>query len=317
MHQFDNSKAHNSFLNADISRAFADDNFNIQDALQNEDILEKVIEMTIQKKVKTKQDREFYNSLKPNVNLTEQDSYCYMNKGVNLPGSQFNVKKARFMSMKGVNDQNEEIERPLFEDSAISNAVKDHQNKLYANNLNNADAKTNANVSKSFRNQSNLMNKSNVTNKSGVRPAVKEKESTLDIVKSVCEKYGLTRREAFEIHSQFKAMTVPYEKKKHGTSANEDYIDALLKLNKSSIAKKNPSKANLNESSNNHHSANHSVLDDDKPEGIKLEYFGENCSFLLGVHPEVKTRLFKAIGIDTESRYSIIKWKEYVELYCI
>ena len=157
-----------------------------------------------------------------------------------------------------------------------------------------------------------------MTNKSGVKAHAKEKETTLDIVKSVCEKYGLTRREAFEIHSQFKAMTIPFEKKKPGTSANDDYIDALLKLNKTSVSKNNTSKSNLNESSNSpQNTSNHLFGEEEKPEGIKLDYFGENCSFLHGVHPEVKTRLFKAIGIDTESKSSIIKWKEYVELYCI
>ena len=71
-------------------------------------------------------------------------------------------------------------------------------------------------------------------------------------------------------------MTVPFEKKKPGTSANDDYIDALLKLNKSSMPKNNASKANLNESSSNPQNANHSAFDEEKPEGIKLDYFGEN-----------------------------------------
>ena len=104
------------------------------------------------------------------------------------------------------------------------------------------ELKTSSNFGKGVRNTTNALNKSHMTNKSGVKPIVKEKETTLDIVKGVCEKYGLTRREAFEIHSQFKAMTIPYEKKKPGTSANDDYIDALLKLNKPSVSNKNNSK---------------------------------------------------------------------------
>lgn len=190
MHQFSNSKERDNMIDSEMNNSnkaspYANKRINIQEALQNEDILEKVIEMTIQKKQKIKQDKEFYNSLKSNKNQNELDHYCYMNKGVNLPGSQFNVKKARFISLKGVNDQNEEVEKPLFEDSAVSNAIKDPQNKLFAKSSNNVDAKTNANLSKSFRNQNNLMNKSNITNKSGVKPGGKEKESTLDIVKSV------------------------------------------------------------------------------------------------------------------------------------
>ena len=60
--------------------------------------------------------------------------------------------------------------------------------------------------------------------------------------------------------------------------------------------------------SNDHH---------DRYDGIKLDYFAENCAFLHGVHPEIKVRLFKALGIDTESKNSIIKWEQFVELYCI
>ena len=55
----------------------------------------------------------------------------------------------------------------------------------------------------------------------------------------------------------------------------------------------------------------------EKQEGIKLEYFAENCTFLHGVHHEVKTRLFKALGIDTERKSSVVKWEEFVELYSI
>ena len=36
-----------------------------------------------------------------------------------------------------------------------------------------------------------------------------------------------------------------------------------------------------------------------------------------GVHPEVKIRLLKALGLDTERHNSVIKWEEFVELYCI
>ena len=97
MHQFKNSKEQDNYLNTDIDKPTKEvlrtkDKIDLQDALHNEDILEKVIEMTIQKKVKAKQDKEFYNSLKSNKNQNDLDHYWYMNKGANLPGREFHIK---------------------------------------------------------------------------------------------------------------------------------------------------------------------------------------------------------------------------------
>ena len=42
----------------------------------------------------------------------------------------------------------------------------------------------------------------------------------------------MTRRQVFEIHSQYKAMTIPFEKKsKEGTTVEEDYMEAVRKNN--------------------------------------------------------------------------------------
>ena len=97
MHQFSNSKEQDGYLNTNIEKApkeiaYNKSKINYQEAIHNEDILEKVIEMTIEKKAKTKLDKEFYNSLKSGKNQNELDNYCYMNKGANLPGREFNIK---------------------------------------------------------------------------------------------------------------------------------------------------------------------------------------------------------------------------------
>ena len=52
-------------------------------------------------------------------------------------------------------------------------------------------------------------------------------------------------------------------------------------------------------------------------EGINIQFFKNHCPFLHGMLAEVKTRLFNALGIDTENRNSEISWELFVELYCI
>ena len=54
-----------------------------------------------------------------------------------------------------------------------------------------------------------------------------------------------------------------------------------------------------------------------KQEGIRLGFFADHCTFLAGVLPNIKTRLFKALGIDTDNKNSVITWEQFVELYCI
>lgn len=56
--------------------------------------------------------------------------------------------------------------------------------------------------------------------------------TSLELIKKVCDSYGLTRREVFEIHSQFKAMTIPFENKVDKSSnINDDYFEALKNKN--------------------------------------------------------------------------------------
>lgn len=49
------------------------------------------------------------------------------------------------------------------------------------------------------------------------------------MIKKICDEYGMTRRQVFEIHSQYKAMTIPLDKNKNieGTTIEDDFIDAV------------------------------------------------------------------------------------------
>ena len=54
-----------------------------------------------------------------------------------------------------------------------------------------------------------------------------------------------------------------------------------------------------------------------RADGIRLSFFADHCSFLTGVLPNIRIRLFKALGIDTDNKNSSIRWEQFVELYCI
>jgi hypothetical protein len=95
---------------------------------------------------------------------------------------------------------------------------------------------------------------------------------------------------------------------KQNSNPSDNYNDSVKHKNN-----KIDSSSTQNDMSMNQQNMNN----DANIEGIKLDYFASNWSFLHGVHPEIKIRLFKALGIDTESRNSIIKWEQFVELYCI
>ena len=112
-----------------------------------------------------------------------------------------------------------------------------------------------------------------------------------DAIKKICQEYNLTRRNVYEIHSQFLSMNMMQEddeKAKGGDAPAES-------------AKPQGAAASLVQ----------------KPEGIRLSFFAEHCTFLAGVLPNIKTRLFKALGIDTDNKNSVITWEQFVELYCI
>ena len=52
-------------------------------------------------------------------------------------------------------------------------------------------------------------------------------------------------------------------------------------------------------------------------DGIGLNFFKKNCSFLAGCLPEIVERILVAHGLDIESTNATITWKVYLDLYCI
>lgn len=193
----------------------------------------------------------------------------------------------------------------------LSEAIKVQEDKLYnyrSSTLREAKAHSKSPVKRNVANLASNTHKSN-------------NQSSLDMVKKIWDEYGMTRKQVFEIHSQFKAMTVPMEDSKsgggphEGTTIDDDYREAVKTMKRKELRSHNPN-LSMNDSAGNINSSDvHANVE--KPDGIPIDYFAKNCTFLHGVHPEIKTRLLKALGIDTERRNSIIKWEDFVELYCI
>ena len=52
-------------------------------------------------------------------------------------------------------------------------------------------------------------------------------------------------------------------------------------------------------------------------EGIGLNFFKKNCTFLAGCLPKIIERILIAHGLDIESSNAVINWHTYLELYCI
>jgi hypothetical protein len=55
----------------------------------------------------------------------------------------------------------------------------------------------------------------------------------------------------------------------------------------------------------------------EQTEGINVNYFIKNCSFLAGTLPHISKRLLAAIGMDVQNNNAKIDWNTYLELYCI
>lgn len=295
-----------------------------QDTMTDDDILAKIIEQTIQSQQKTKYEKKFYQSLKPKDTQHEFDRYWYGNRGVKLPGKKIKAKKPRFISFKPKTDSSskdpQEPERPLLEDSLLTEAVKHTDLKLdsFKTTASKLKLLENTRTSQHRNKDSFSQNKTKSLTKNKIPSSDPKNSTSLDLIKSVCENYGLTRREVFEIHSQYKAMMVPIEHSNfEGNTINEEYFDALKRhRNPEKYGKVQQEKGDEKEVREVKAKGVEGGVKG-KTDGIKLDFFSQNWPFLYGIHKEVKTRLFKALGIDTESRNSIIRWKQFVELYWI
>ena len=127
-------------------------------------------------------------------------------------------------------------------------------------------------------------------------------------IREICEKHQLTRMEVYNIRSQFAGMCL---------MSKEDEQKELMALR---AQQDNKTKGNVKSSGNfdalgadNEENAGRSRGND----GIGLNFFKKNCSFLAGCLPQIVERILVAHGLDIESPNATINWQTYLELFCI
>jgi hypothetical protein len=111
-------------------------------------------------------------------------------------------------------------------------------------------------------------------------------------IKEICAKNNLTRMEVYDIRSQFTSMCM----------ISEGFLGAA-------------SEETNEEQSND--KANNSRFKEPQKEGIPLNFFIKNCSFLAGTLPHISKRLIAAKGVDIASSNSKIDWETFLQIYCI
>jgi hypothetical protein len=185
-------------------------------SMNDEDILAKIIEKTIDSQYESKFEKQFYDSLKPaDSNQSFQGKYWYSNRGVKLPGKDIRAKKPRFISFKlKVMEDKFEDEKPLLENSILTDEIGREELKLqnFRTTKRGLTKIQETMVNKNRNNKSfNSKNKS-VSRSRVVHDNQPKNPTSLELFKKICDSYGLTRRQVFEIHSQFKSMSVPLDK---------------------------------------------------------------------------------------------------------
>ncbi len=117
-------------------------------------------------------------------------------------------------------------------------------------------------------------------------------------IKLICEKHKLTRKEVYEIRSQFTSMCLMSDEDEKSAAAG----GGILGISDQAAP---PREA----------PATH--MDGPKEEGININYFIKCCSFLSGSLPHINRRILVAIGLDIESHSAVVNWHTFMELYCI
>jgi len=179
MHIFDESPSRQNFKsNSDLK--VKDNSFsripkiNLDRIINNEEILVKIIENTIWRQEKIKYEKQFYDSLKSKGIPKITGGYCYKSKGVNPPSKEFKSRQPRFIKFKIKPQKKADPEKPLFDDTILSEGIKNKE-----------------------------------SNSDNLKASI-----SLDMIKQISESYNLTRRQVFEIHSQYKAMIIPLDRQK-------------------------------------------------------------------------------------------------------
>lgn len=99
-----------------------------------------------------------------------------------------------------------------------------------------------------------------------------------DEIREICETYCLSRGQVYNIRSTFASMC----------EMSENWL-ALQ--------------------------TGHTSFEDTK-EGINIDYFAKNCTFLQGTLESISRRILMAAGLDVSSQRVVVDWKNFLNLYC-
>ena len=124
-------------------------------------------------------------------------------------------------------------------------------------------------------------------------------------IREICDKHQLTRMEVYNIRSQFAGMCLMSKE-----DEQKELMAAKLAQQEAMGGKGKISQDNIGEEQENKTFGR-------SAEGIGLNFFKKNCSFLAGCRDEIVERILVAHGLDIESSNATINWQTYLELYCI
>lgn len=124
-----------------------------------------------------------------------------------------------------------------------------------------------------------------------------------DEIKRIREEFKLERHEVYTLMSEFNSMMYMQENSSDFDSSDDEK------------AYKSPSKTHKQDTNKSQSYLDNPKLGQD--DGIKLEFFFENSTFMKGILPEVGRIIVNALGLDAASTNTKINWENYVILYCM
>lgn len=129
-------------------------------------------------------------------------------------------------------------------------------------------------------------------------------------ISDICEERFLTRMEVYNIRSQFAGLCLMSKEDEQREQA------ALRAAQDGGKAGKGGKKGKGGEGEGQEEGRSLGLAGRQQ-EGIGLNFFKKNCSFLAGCQDEIVERILVASGLDIESANTVIDWGTYLDLYCI
>ena len=123
-------------------------------------------------------------------------------------------------------------------------------------------------------------------------------------IREICVKHALTRKEVYQIRSEFASMCDDSEKMKaemESGVSGDGLPDAVYSPKARTNTLQSPE----------------TVTDVNKPLGINVDYFIKYSQFLSGAIPSISKRILIAQGLDVESTGAMVNWQMFLDLYCI